>query len=357
MEFEYLPLDDLVPWDLNPKKHATEQITRSIEVYGFNDPIGLGKDCILEGHGRCEALKAMRAAGKPPPRGITEDWKVPVIRLDLEGAKAAGYSLAHNRLVEVAGYDWGQMKKALEMAGSEPTFISAKTIASLFGANEKPAKEPADCECQLGQTWDIGLGSVLHVADNVEVTEEACLVGSAWVDGHPEATLEGAIVADPPFSEAALDNIVARVNQFGEAVLLLPARHHLELSGRIKLKPQHECVWRHLTVRRDRISQYRTFCLLVAYGPKALNRGEPDYIEAPYAKTKWGQSKPIEVMRLAVRMTDKPLIVDPWAGTLTTIMAAEAEGKRCIAWELDPTHAAIGLERCRAQGLKVSLRS
>lgn len=53
---EYAPLDELLPYARNAKLHTPEQveaIARSIEQFGFNNPVLVRPDgSILAGHGR-----------------------------------------------------------------------------------------------------------------------------------------------------------------------------------------------------------------------------------------------------------------------------------------------------------------
>ena len=64
LEIEYLPIKSLKPYDKNTRKHKkldVDNIAMSIEKYGMNDAIGVwGKDnVIVEGHGRFEACKQL----------------------------------------------------------------------------------------------------------------------------------------------------------------------------------------------------------------------------------------------------------------------------------------------------------
>ena len=75
LKIEYIPKEKLKAYCNNSKLHPTEQIEqikRSIEEFGFNDPIAIWHDNeIIEGHGRLLAVMEM------------DDVKnVPVIRLD-----------------------------------------------------------------------------------------------------------------------------------------------------------------------------------------------------------------------------------------------------------------------------------
>ena len=61
LKVEYIPIEDIKPYENNAKIHTEEQIQqikKSIEEFGMNDPIGIwGKEnIIIEGHGRLMAL-------------------------------------------------------------------------------------------------------------------------------------------------------------------------------------------------------------------------------------------------------------------------------------------------------------
>ena len=99
LKIEYVSKDQLKPYAKNAKLHTddqVEQIKRSIEEFGFNDPIAVwGEDnLIVEGHGRLLAAKEL---------GLSE---VPVIRLDrLSDEQRRAYTLAHNQLTMNSDFD------------------------------------------------------------------------------------------------------------------------------------------------------------------------------------------------------------------------------------------------------------
>lgn len=98
LKIEYLPIDSLQAYENNARKHGDEDvgaIAASIREFGFDDPIGIWHDTIVEGHGRLLAAKQL---------GMTE---VPVIRLDhLTDEQRRAYALAHNRTAELSGWDF-----------------------------------------------------------------------------------------------------------------------------------------------------------------------------------------------------------------------------------------------------------
>lgn len=111
LSLRYIPLAQAKRWDDNPKRHDIAALVRSIETHGFGDPpkfdVQLGG--LVYGNGRTEALGAMRAAGKNPPRGIAllEDgeWAIPVIfGVDsVSHAAAVAFAVDHNNLVMLGG--------------------------------------------------------------------------------------------------------------------------------------------------------------------------------------------------------------------------------------------------------------
>lgn len=106
LTIEYLPLEDLKPYENNAKIHTEEQIEqirKSIEEFGMNDPIAIWKDNeIIEGHGRLLACRQM---------GMKE---VPVIRLDdLTDEQRRAYMNVHNHLTMNTGFDFEILKEEL----------------------------------------------------------------------------------------------------------------------------------------------------------------------------------------------------------------------------------------------------
>lgn len=99
LKIEYLQKEDLKPYANNAKIHTAEQIEqikRSIEEFGFNDPIAVWQDNeIVEGHGRLLAVMEM-----------DDVEKVPVIKLDgLDDEQRRAYMLVHNKINMNTGFD------------------------------------------------------------------------------------------------------------------------------------------------------------------------------------------------------------------------------------------------------------
>lgn len=107
MEIVNIKVSSLRPYEKNSKIHNKENIEaikKSIEKYGFNDPIGVwGKNnIVVEGHGRLLACKEL---------GIEE---VPCIRLDhLTEEERREYTLLHNKTTMMTDFDFDLLSEEL----------------------------------------------------------------------------------------------------------------------------------------------------------------------------------------------------------------------------------------------------
>lgn len=98
LQIVYLPIGRLRAFPNNARTHSKKQlkqIARSIERFGFVNPVLISDDDeIVAGHGRVEAAKML---------GLRE---VPPLRLsNLSPADRRAYVITDNRLAELAGWD------------------------------------------------------------------------------------------------------------------------------------------------------------------------------------------------------------------------------------------------------------
>jgi ParB-like chromosome segregation protein Spo0J len=98
MQIETVPIETVKPYERNARTHTKKQIrqiAKSIERFGFNNPVLVDdRRQIIAGHGRVAAAKLL---------GIKE---VPTVKLaHLSDAEKRAYILADNRLAEKAGWD------------------------------------------------------------------------------------------------------------------------------------------------------------------------------------------------------------------------------------------------------------
>lgn len=96
MKIQYYPIDQLIPYDKNPRKNLNvDKVAKSIKEFGFQQPIVVDTGMvIIVGHTRLEASKKI---------GLKE---VPVLIADISPEKAKAYRIADNRLNQDSSWDF-----------------------------------------------------------------------------------------------------------------------------------------------------------------------------------------------------------------------------------------------------------
>jgi ParB-like chromosome segregation protein Spo0J len=133
LELVYVNPRDLVPYLGNPWHNdmAVEAVKRSIETFGFIDPIIARRSdkMIVAGHTR--TLSALRA-------GV---YEVPVIYVDMNDEDMKLYNIADNKLGEYAAWDTGELARIMQELSEKEidlslTFFSDTEIDELLGGVE-----------------------------------------------------------------------------------------------------------------------------------------------------------------------------------------------------------------------------
>lgn len=102
----YVDIDNIKGYENNAKRHPQEQIEqikKSIQLYGMNDPIALWKNNeVIEGHGRLQACIEL---------GMEQ---VPCFFLDkLTDKERREYMLVHNQTTMNSGWDFERLEAEL----------------------------------------------------------------------------------------------------------------------------------------------------------------------------------------------------------------------------------------------------
>lgn len=187
----------LKPYPKNARTHSPKQIrqlARSIKEFGFTNPVLIDKEGhILAGHGRVEAAKQA---------GLTQ---VPAVVMNhLTPAQKKAYILADNRLAELSGWDKDILKVELENLNALEcefdltlTGFSTPEIDILLAPQAVPSAEDGGFlgqnvpqRVQSGQIWHLGAHKLL--------CGDATLPGSYQrLLGQEKASL---ILTDPPYN-------------------------------------------------------------------------------------------------------------------------------------------------------------
>ncbi len=139
---ELVPLREIRRAPANPKQHRDDIIAESIESHGYAEPILVDDRTgrVVAGHGRLDTLVALRAAGKPPPEGVTpsaDDWLVPVVRgwASQTDEQAEAYLHVSNEATIAGGWDEAGRAQLLERIAASPRgLVGTDVICARFEA-------------------------------------------------------------------------------------------------------------------------------------------------------------------------------------------------------------------------------
>ena len=246
---EYLPLDDIVGAERNPKRHFADGLTASIGRFGYASPALRDERTgrLVVGHGRTEALRAMRDAGDTPPSGVTVDdagrWLVPVVCgwASRSDAEAEAYLVADNRHTELGGWDNQELAALLQdvqafdpelldvagfdLADLEELLADGRTELPAASGDPDDAPEPPERPVsEPGDLWLLG--------------PHRLLCGDATNPDHLDRVLErrlpGIVYTDPPYGIS----IVKGTNNLGgyapgTSTLVPPGLGEAETKGKV----------------------------------------------------------------------------------------------------------------------------
>ena len=373
-KIEFWPVEKLIPYDRNARTHSDEQIeqiARSIQEFGFTNPIlvdtGAG---ILAGHAR---LRGALRAGLP---------QVPVIVLDhLTEIQKRAYILADNKLALNAGWDDELLAKelaALQQDGFDPslTGFSDAELAELL-AQDQPDQDdnavPEPCDIavsRIGDLWLLGPHRLL-CGDATQPDSIATLMDGATAN---------MVFTDPPYNvnyEGAGGDRIANDNlgERFEAFLRRACTNILDTaSGAVyicmsssQLHTLHRAfteagghwstfiIWakNHFTLGR---SNYQRQYEPILYGWKqgadhfwcgARDQGDVWLFDKPVANDLHPTMKPVELIAQAIRNSSRSgeLVLDPFGGSGSTLIACEKTGRLARLVEIDPIYVDVTIHR------------
>ncbi len=401
----YQPVGSIVPDSNNPRSHSSAQIeaiARSIEAFGFNAPILVDKaNRLIAGHGRLEAAKRLNLAQVPAIRleHLTEAQAKAYMLAD---NKLTDRSSWDDRKVAVVLKELSDIALDFEIdaTGFEPPEIDLR-IQSL-----EPPDEFTDSEDEFevpegapvsrsGDIWTLGdhrllCGNALdsHAYGALLAGEKAGAVFTdppynvrvkGHVSGkgakkHREFPMAAGELTEDAFCRFLVDAfglLVSHSVDGGTFFACMDWRHLLEVVGAIRAvdcRLLNLCIWvktnggmgslyrsRHELVfvfgRRD-----ATHVNNVQLGRHGRNRTNVWNYPGMNSFARRGRTrglqlhptvKPIAMVSDAILdVTQRgDIVLDPFCGSGTTILAAERTGRRGYAIELDPGHVDTAIGR------------
>lgn len=195
-EMQLISTEKLIPYVNNARTHSTEQINKlrsSLREFGFINPVIIDRGFnVIAGHGRIEAAKA---------EGISE---VPCVFADhLTEAQKKAYILADNRMAMDAGWDEELLRVEIEALQAESfdvglTGFDESEIADLFETDSEVKDDGFDVDAELekppvtksGDLWLLGNHRLICEDSTREETYTFLMDGK-------KANL---VVTDPPYN-------------------------------------------------------------------------------------------------------------------------------------------------------------
>lgn len=379
-DMELVPIDRLIPYSNNARTHSTAQINKlrgSLREFGFINPVIIDRDYnIIAGHGRVMAAREEK---------LTE---VPCVFADhLTEAQKKAYIIADNRMALDAGWDEEMLKVEIESLEAQAfdlslTGFDTDELEKLFreDTEEKVKEDDFDIDAELekpavthdGDIWTLGRHRLMcgdsTIADNFEKLmggKKANLVVTDPpynVDYHGTA---GKIKNDNMASDAFHTFLLAAFNRLHENMASDASIYvfHADTEGLNFRKAFEEagfylsgcCIWKKpsLVLGRSPYQWQHEPCL---FG--WLKDGKHLWYADRKQTTIWEFEKP---KKNDVHPTMKPvaliaycimnssmsntIILDPFLGSGTTLIASEQIDRSCYGLELDPKYCDVIVNR------------
>ena len=403
LHLTYESLDELVTkfHPDNPKGHDLRALAASYERFGYVSPFLFNDatDALIEGHGRAEGLVLKKARGEPPPNGVHlgDDgaWMVPVVHgMDLNADDARAYLVAANRLVELGGWDPQRLGAILEQLSQSIGGLTAvgyslaeldEILASLGSANvnrpdpdEAPLPPTGDqIYVRAGQTWRLDEHRVhcgsATVAEDVAALMNGTKAALAVTDRPYNVDYGHHGGADPrrrrSIANDALDTDAWKIfvsawvaelvrNVGGSMYIFMSSREWPSVSQTLTDAGAHwsdTIIWSKDQFTLGRADYQRQFEPIWYGWPKRGKRywcgdrtqGDVWSFPKPTTSALHPTMKPVALIERAIANSSRrgDVVLDLFAGSGTTLIAAERQDRICYAMELDPAYAQVSIER------------
>ena len=379
---ELWPLDRLIPHARNARTHSDAQVAQiagSIAEFGFVNPVLVGDDgVIVAGHGRILAARKL---------GLDQ---APVIVLaHLSPTQRRALMIADNQIASNSGWD-DEMLAAELAALKEEDFdldllgfddaaldrLLADTIEATEASDEAP-EPPANPVSRPGDVWICG--------------EHRVICGDATVLGDVETVLDGELAdmtfCDPPYNvnyansakdkQRGKDRAIlndALGESFGAflydasvniltatkgAVYICMSSSELDTLQKAFREAGGKwstfVIWAKNTFTLGRADYQRQYEPIL-YGWKdgadhywcgARDQGDVWFVDKPHKNDLHPTMKPVALVERAIRNSSKSrdIVLDPFGGSGTTMIACENTGRRARLIELDPKYVDVIVTR------------
>ena len=384
-KIEQWPTAKLLPYARNARTHSDDQVAQiaaSIAEFGFTNPILAGSDgIIVAGHGRLAAAQKL---------GLEI---VPVVVLDhLSPTQRRALVIADNRIAENAGWDDAMLRielEALQLEGFDLdiTGFDADALAELI-AGDEPDNEGQTDEDAVPEVGEIPIS---RPGDVWIMGQHRLLCGDSTVAESYARLMQGdmadMVFTDPPYNvnyaNSAKDKMRGKdraiLNDnlgdgFYDFLLAALAPTVANCRGGIYVAMSSSeldvlqaafraaggkwstfIIWAKNTFTLGRADYQRQYEPILYGWPEGAQRhwcGDRDQgdvwnIKKPQKNDLHPTMKPVELVERAIRNSSRPgnMVLDPFGGSGTTLIAAEKSGRIARLIELDPKYVDVIVRR------------
>ena len=384
LKLEYRSVEALIPYARNAKQHPDAQVAQiaaSIREFGWGAPILVdGNNNVIAGHGRLLAARKL---------GMAE---VPVVSMDhLTDTQRRALILADNKIGENAswedellGIELSELKDAgfdLELTG----FSTEEWEALIAGeetdkdglTDEDAVPEVVETISKPGDLWVLGEHKLL-CGDATKLNDYKRLLGDELVD---------MTFTDPPYNvnyantakdkmrgktrPILNDNLGDGFEQFlkdacanilvytkGAVYMAMSSSELDTLQNAFRASGGRWStfiIWAKNTFTLGRADYQRQYEPIL-YGWKdgndhywcgARDQGDVWNVKKPAKNDLHPTMKPVELVERAIRNSSKTkdLVLDPFGGSGSTLIACEKAGRRARLIELDPKYVDVIVKR------------
>jgi DNA modification methylase len=385
IKLEYRAVDALIPYARNAKQHSEAQVAQiaaSIREFGWGAPILIdGQNNVIAGHGRLLAARKLGLLEVPvvPMEHLTDtqrraliladnkigenaSWEDELLGIELSELKDAGFDLG---LTGFSTEEWEAL-----IAGEAQTKDGLTDDDAVPEVSENPISKPGDL-------WILGEHKLL-CGDATKPDDYKMLLGDELVDmtftdppynvNYANTAKEKFLGKNRPimndnlgegfgsFLFDACDNILTRTK--GAIYIAMSSSELDTLQAAFRAaggKWSTFIIWAKNTFTLGRADYQRQYEPIL-YGWRdgadhywcgARDQGDVWNIKKPAKNDLHPTMKPVELVERAVRNSSKTrdLVLDPFGGSGTTLIACEKSGRRARIIELDPKYVDVIVKR------------
>jgi DNA modification methylase len=407
MQIETMAVKNLRPYPRNSRTHSKKQIwqiAQSIKRFGFCNPVLVDDELqIIAGHGRVEAAKLLQMETVPVVRlsHLTEAEKRAYIIADNRLAEKAGWDreilaielqalVVDDFEVDLTGFEMGEVDLILEEAGQNETkpaspednvelpkdgMLATSKLDDLWILDNHrllcaDAREPGAYEALMdGEKAEFAFTDPPY---NVEIDGHVSGLGKVK---HREFEMASGEMTRPEFTNfltAVFTQLVASSSNGSIHGIFMDWRHMEEMlvAGRVYTEMKNLCVWNKTNAGMG--SFYRSkheliFVFKSGTAPHINNFELGQY--GRHRSNVWDYAgvntfkegrleelvmhptvKPVALVADAIKdcSNRRGLVLDPFLGSGTTLIAAERTGRRARTIEIDPLYVDVAVRRWQA---------